>query len=405
MRKAKSAAKKSIAKSFNRIKDAFTRINEASRIPRSPSLMDRLQTEASQVAAAQSPELDNLVVLPIPGWGEPLYMADKVRAQIAEKFPKKWPDDPDPLEALTRQATSERAERARISGTTSASSAKLAGIPIKLVALASSDHFQLKYNDNYTEEMQALAAMDRSLGRVIATSRAKNSSAISAHELEKVEVFAEAFAALRHIQIFGKNTGYLDYRREATAAEIVLNGNPGRYTTDALKEAYLEADKTGDAFFKLSPRGVAVLAAKIADEFPFEQIAVQEKVARAYAPVAAYYQGYLAGKAPDDEREEGDTTEPTETIATGKHVTIDLESDRATKAYKTVCLKTFNVMTANRNDADIFKAGQRFLSHPDTQTFLAELARDSVFWKTALEFINTHDPARKPRGAPRGIKV
>jgi len=80
---------KSFTDSFNNLnenKDGFTRADELSRIPVQPAVMDTLAKTAQEAAAAfpEDDTLGNLIVLPVPGWGAPLFATNTVIQQLAQ---------------------------------------------------------------------------------------------------------------------------------------------------------------------------------------------------------------------------------------------------------------------------------------------------------------------------------
>ena len=337
----------SIAQNFN------NRIKEATRIPRKISLMQILHDDAEK-ACEVFPQLDKLLVLHIPTWGEPLYASPQMAAQLP----------PDTV--LNREMVAKIG--AQTSGTAAFISQAQGGTSATLIALVGSrQQFRDIFPDGYTEEMAGTSIQDLALGKLIFKNSPRGAT-ISSHEAESA---AEAFAMLRHIQRFGKDTAYLTLRREVTAAAAVLRSDTDHYTTDSLEQAVKVADKLGDRFPRLLLRDTASLAAKIAAENHLDA-ATLEKIRNAYHPVAEYLRGRDPGELP-------------------------MHWD-ATETHTTTCRKIIKVMSKHRADADIFKAGQRFLSHPETQQFLSELARDNIFWKTAAEFVNktAHE---KPRNA------
>ena len=338
---------KSIAENFN------NRIKEAAKIPRKISLMQTLHDDAEK-ACEVFPQLDKLLVLHIPTWGEPLYASPQIAAQLP----------PDTVQH--RNMVAQIASHA--SSTAGFISQGQTGTPATLIALvASNKQFRGIFPEGYTEEMAGTAVQDYVLGQLII----KNGPQGAKISPQEAESFAEAFAMLRHIQRFGKDTAYAMLRREVTSAAIVLRSDTAHYTTDAFERAIEVADGLGDNFSRLLLRDVASLAGRITAETRLDSATLQ-KIQQAYHEVAEYLRGRDPGELP---------------------MHFDVAG-----THTTVLRKIVKVMAAYRTDADIFKAGQRFLSYPETQQFLAELAKDNVFWKSALDFIN--EPAReKPHNA------
>ena len=332
----------SIAENFN------NRLKEATRIPRKISLMQTLHDDAEK-ACEVFPQLDKLLVLHIPTWGEPLYASPQMAAQLP------------PDQALHRDMVAKIG--AQTSGTAAFISQAQGGTPATLIALvASNASFDGIFPDGYTKEMAGTSVQDLAIGKLIFKNSPRGAT-ISSHEAESA---AEAFAMLRHIQRFGKDTAYLTLRREVTAAAAVLRSDTDHYTTDSLERAAQVADELGDRFPRLLLRDTASLAAKIAAQNSLNT-ATLEKIRNAYHPVAEYLRGRDPGELPMH----FDTTE----------------------THTTVLRKIVKVMAAHRADADILKTGQGVLSHPETQQFLADLAKDNVFWRVARDFVN--EPVRQ----------
>jgi hypothetical protein len=77
----------SFTENFNHLNEnisGFTRPDALSRIPAQPALMDELEKTAREAAAAfpGNNELGRLMVLPIPGWGAPLFATDSVMQEL-----------------------------------------------------------------------------------------------------------------------------------------------------------------------------------------------------------------------------------------------------------------------------------------------------------------------------------
>lgn len=359
----------SFIQDFNRFSEEH-RFSDAARIARNPALMDMVQAVAQEAAEAFPDKLNNLIVLPVPGWGAPLFATNKVMEELAEKVLKdknlaqdlRYNPTAAPqlinsaIEELIRKATRALDEKTRISGTVAIPEAELDGIPVKIIALASSDHFRVRFPERYTDEMAAAATIDRAIGQIVLQD----------------EDAAAAYEALRQRQRFpGKDSSdYALYRREAAAASIILNGDISRYTADSLDDALKAADKLGDKFYKLTPPELMARADKISDD-SFMSAETLFRIQKAYKPVTDYYQKNLAG---DD-----------------------------TDVLKEVYTRVIDIMRENQADPEVFRAGQRFLSAPQTQAFLLENAREFM-QRSVLDFVNNHDPKLKmyqPRHAAK----
>jgi hypothetical protein len=349
----------------------FKRTSAATKAPTGPALMEKLYERAKTTSAA-FPELSPLVIMPVHTWGAPLFATDEIAAKIAAQTE----NDPYTMWEETDKFASHVTDR----GTAVQPNYDLGGTPVNLMALVTSRDGNDIFTDKgpYTKEMAATAVLDYAFGMLIAMNRNPGASR------HYVQSFAEAYAAMRHIQTFDKDTGYIDIRREATTDAAVLKADTDHYTPEALKQAYMAASEIGNNFFDLPPHDTAEIAGEIARKTCLEEPKIK-KIRYAYAPVAEYYEdACLHGKSPKDPA---------------------AKADKDAKTFETLCQKVFDVMAKRRDDADIFKAGQRFLTQPETQQFLAGLAKENTSWRKALIFINTHKPGPyKPHHAARSQK-
>jgi hypothetical protein len=294
-------------------------------------------------------KLANLVVLLVPASNKPVYVSPQIADQLTNST------------AAIRKAVKEIANdmRARNHVGKAYSKYKLNETPVRLIAL-NSDSITGAFADPYTpytKEMDAIFTLDHELGHLILWN---GSRSIFGTSPQLAESAADAFAMLRHIQRFGKNTDQAGRLCERLANLVVMRCDTEHYTSNAVQRAIEIADEMGDDLFKLSLRETARLAAEIADDNHLDQRTL-DKIGMAYVPIAmdpAYINDW----------------------------------DK-------LCRKTIEIMREHRHDAEIFKAGKRCLNSPMLKRFMAREAmpKRDVYWKKALAFVNTHDPHARPK--------
>jgi hypothetical protein len=233
----------------------------------------------------------------------------------------------------------------------------LAGVFVNLITL--NETVRGIFSDGYTQEMQSSFYLDHELGHLVV----KNGMLAGGH---LGECAADAYAALRHVQRFGKETDlFQNYNRAYT---IVLGFSRIHYTdhvTQKVKQLAQETDITG-----LSLTETAALAGDIALAHQLD-LAVLDKITAAYRPVAAACERQIGSR---------------------KDIVAALyQQDNA--AWEMMCRETLAVMKAHQNDADIFASGKHFLSYQPRLDFIAGLAKTDPEWQAALEFISP--PAQK----------
>lgn len=317
------------------------------------SLIQKLSEAAKDIHDAFPEKLARLVVLIIPE-AEIVYAAPAVADHLAVNTP-----------AVRQTAETFAQQIQEISPEAVGSAVKnyeLAGIKMNVVSL-----LDLTKDDMYdarTQEMEALFFLDHELGHHIL---ANGSSTITAVSQNKAESACDTFAALRHIQRFGKNTEFTENHCAAAAANIVLFSDISHYTSESVGRALKVADDMGDAFFRLSLRETAALAAKVADETCLAE-ATLEEVNLAYMDVAN------AAAAEED---------------APFHPGI------------------FAVMEQHRDNAAIFNAGKWLLREPsikDTIKYAATLKPKDIAWKKVIAFVEAQEQkakAARPKATPR----
>jgi hypothetical protein len=339
------------------------------------SLAQEFNETAAAAYAAFPAQLARLAILLASDTEAPVY----VSPQVAQELTKST--------SAIRQAVATYAGilKAKNAAGLSERNALLAGTPVNLIAL-DSENIPGLFNGRFTKEMRAIFNLDHEIGHHIV--RNGLPSPEKGVTLHKAEAAADAFAALRHIQRFGKNTGQAGNRAENIAYCIILFSDMVHYTSGAIQRAFGIADEMGDDFFNLPLQETAELAAKIADETALDGLTLK-KIAEAYLPIAGYCRASMGSP---------------------QEIVRKLYDPEATEALAVFCQGTVTVMAnpVHRSDADIFNAGKRFLSAPQLQEFMTKAAAADTggYWKSALDFINTHNPhtPQPQRGANPDVK-
>lgn len=333
-------------------------------------------------------QLARLVVLVVPDAEMPVYISPQVAEELTRSISplgralkKLTGKTPSPLQALELLAGAdpqtalkrsirkiERRMRADHASGYAQRNYKVAGLPVNLIGLHSENILGI-FSGRYTKEMQAVFTLDHEIGHLVL----RNGFASDAH---KAESAAEAFAMLRHIQRYGKDTDQLGDMAGRVAASIVLFSDTEHYTTEAVQRAIKKADELGESFFRLSLFDTARLAEDIGDACASDISLI--KIRDAYLPVAQVCETRL-GPLMD----------------VGRKI---CNEDPA--AYALFCRETVAVMRRYQHDPDIFRAGQQFLSWPPVQKFMTQAAQTSDDWKQALVFINTHHNTQPPKTQP-----
>jgi len=349
-------------------------------------LEQTLNETAAEACKFFPQQLARLVVVAVPNAEMPVYVSPQVAEELTngvsligralKKLPgNKSPRLRDTLEYLTgtdRPSTMRKALRklaremhdAHATGI-SYRRYKLAGTSVSLIGMLN-DNIMGLFSERYTKEMQAVFVLDHEIGHLIL--RNGNSP-----DAQKSENAANAYAMLRHIQRYGKNTDRAGYCAEKGALSIPLLSDTEHYTTDAVERAIAVANEKGDDFFQLSLFETAKLAEEIADACTLND-QVLKKLREAYLPVAQ---------------------------ACAKHIgdpwqIIESMSGKDKVAHALVCREAIAVMRQHPHDPDIIKLGKQFFGFPPLKEFMTAAADKNNFWKDALDFITTHQPPENP---------
>ncbi|MFH1159000.1 MAG: hypothetical protein V1721_09030 [Pseudomonadota bacterium] len=307
------------------------------------SLTQIFHDEAEAAHAAFPEELKNLVVI-ITSSETPVYVAP----EIADHLSKNVAAVKKSLKQVTNYLLDHN------STAISDYDFSLAEVSVKLIAL--NENFRGTFSPRYTNEMRLTATFDHEIGHLIV----KNGIPSSTIPLHLSECAAAAYATLRHIQRFGRETDFFEYKNFSHA--MVLGTDPTQYTDDAIQRVRQIAAETDIS--RLSLRETAELAGKIALEYSLDEKTL-EKISTAFLPVAEAYKK-AGGKWND--------------------------------AYPQKCIE---VMWKHKDDPDIYKAGERYLKRPEIKEYLEDKAKTDTYWRNALDFIKNHQTKSvKKRSTP-----
>jgi hypothetical protein len=284
-----------------------------------------LAQEFNKTAAAAyeafSDELARLVVLTVPDSGTPVFISPQIANQLTKSTLAIRSAGERILYAMEDLAAMGYAER----------DFNLAGTPVNLIALLDGDSSDDIPADRRKQEMELIYTLDHEIGHHIVT----NGFSL---DINLAESAADAFAVLRHVQRFGKESGYTKDLCERMATRLILTGDSEHYTGAAIQRAMAVADERGDDFFNLPLRETAKLAAEIAADTQLDH-ARQKKISDAFQPVKALYERYA------------------------KRI-IKFSSKK--QRYKNIIQEVLSVMEKYRGDADVCGAAKQFL---DTAEF------------------------------------
>ncbi|MFH1159001.1 MAG: hypothetical protein V1721_09035 [Pseudomonadota bacterium] len=284
-------------------------------------------------------ELENLVVFLLSSSDPVIYAAPEIAKHLA--------NNPAAVKKAVEQATNYMSSR-HIDGIAERDY-PLAGDFVSRIALYENPD-GICFS-RYTEEMRAISRINHEIGHLVV----ENGYAYVPASKHLADCAADAYAALRHIQQFGKETDYFEYYSFAHAA--VFGNSTSHYTDDVIQRVKQLSEETDIS--RLSLRETAELAGKIALEYSLNEKTLK-KISTAFSPVADAYK--KAGGLDD-----------------------------------TVLRKCIEVMREHKDDPDIFKAGARFLNYPSYKEGLENKAKTDPYWRNALDFIKNHQtkPVKK----------
>jgi hypothetical protein len=208
------------------------------------------------------------------------------------------------------------------------------------------------YYPRFTSEMRAVYVLDHEIGHHVV----KNGLGLG----HLGESAADAFASLRHIQRFGKETDYFKFASKASS--VVLGLSPIHYTSNVFDRVRaLSAERDIES---LSLQETAELAAQVAQESHYDSKTLN-KLTRAFLGAASVY---------------------LKTYGT-RHKITDMLYAKDKDAYGLFVRETLKVLRNNAEDDDVLLAGQRFFSYPAMKRFIRKGAKNAPELQEALDFL------------------
>jgi len=285
-------------------------------------------------------ELERLTVLLVPSSDAPVYVSPTVARALTQSTAAVN----DSVRELAKTMHDLNAVGVASNGYT------LGGTPVNLIALQDSSEIKGLFSDRFTREMDIIFTLDHEIGHHIVKNGHPTSRFFGASP-HLTESAADAFAMLRHIQRFGKNTDQAGNLAQKVAGYAVLFADTEHYTTNALQRAIKVADEMGDYIFSLPLHQTAELAAKIAAESELDRKALK-RIRDAYKSCARNCEARIGNR---------------------RDVLTKLY-DGDKDACALYCRETLAVMRRHQNDPAVFKAGKEFLNYPPVKKFMMEAA-------------------------------
>lgn len=217
-----------------------------------------------------------------------------------------------------------------------------------------------------TPEMRALYVLDHEIGHHVVT----NGRGQGYHLGENA---ADAFATLRHIQRFGKETDFFKFSAKASA--IVLGTSPIHYTSNVFERVKQMSEEMD--IESLSLKETAELAAKVAQENHNDPKTLN-RLTQAFQGAAKVY---------------------FKTYGTKQKIT-DALYDKDKDAYALFVRETVKVLRDNANDDDVLLAGQRFLKIPAVRRFIKKGAKYDPVLQEAWDFLKLDMKLEPTKPAP-----
>ena len=196
----------------------------------------------------------------VAGEEKPVYLAPAIAEKLSSQPSEKLREG---VRRFTRQLNPDATGYARKGRT-------LAGARVDVIVL--------EKDLSPSKEMNLTWTLDHEIGHHILR------NGTDGLHLQVAESAADAYATLRHMQRFGKDTQYIRDYISDSAAYFILHGDKDHYTADAVERALAVAEDMGDKFFRLSERETAKMAADIADENTLDAKTLQ-RVRAAWKPM------------------------------------------------------------------------------------------------------------------------
>lgn len=217
-----------------------------------------------------------------------------------------------------------------------------------------------------TPEMRALYVLDHEIGHHVV----KNGLGSGFHLGESA---ADAFATLRHIQRFGRETDFFKFSAKATS--IVLGTSPIHYTSNVFERVRQMSEEMDIASLSLAE--TAELAAQVAQENHYDY-KTMDRLKRAFQGASTVY---------------------FKTYGTKQKIT-DMLYAKDKDAYALFVRETVKVLRDNANDDDVLLAGQRFLKIPAIRRFIKKGAKYDPVLQEAWDFLKLDMKFEPTKPAP-----
>jgi len=265
-------------------------------------------------------ELERFVVFLTSTTRKPVY----VSPEIAEKLGKGMAGIKNALKSCKKYIRKNR----NVLGF--AQEGELSGKTVRIITL--NGEINAIFSRGHKKKMAAIFVMDHEIGHHIIRNGFSSTPGGTPNLAESA---ADAYAMLRHIQRFGKNTHYARNHGADGILNLHLKSDTAHYTADAVQRAIEVADEMGDNFFKLSLQQTAKLAADIADDYHLDDETLK-KICTVFLPVQQRHYKILCG----------------------------LNIYNALRYEKIMCGEILSIMAKHPNEPDILKAGRRLLDSP-----------------------------------------
>lgn len=290
------------------------------------SLPQTFNESAAAAHEAFPEKLDNLLVL-VTSSDTPVYVSPEI-AEHVSKNPR-----------AVKEAVKEATEYLRANGYAALAEdgLPLAGHLVKNISFDDKNSLSMP-SPLFTEEMQRILYFNHEIGHLVV----ENGLSSFRHQ---AECAADAYAVLRHVQRFGKETDIFKYYTHAGG--IILDVDRIHYTDDVIQRISGLVEKKDIS--GLSLRQTADLAGKIASECELEYKTLL-KISDAFQLVTKAYEELGGWNS-------------------------------------TILLKCIEVMQDHQHDPDIYKAGKRFLNDPRIKEYLEEKAKTIPACKDILDFM------------------
>ena len=248
------------------------------------------------------------------------------------------------------------------------SSYSIAGTPVNMILL-NDENTTGVFKGRCTKDMRTIFLLNHEIGHHILEKGLAVSGVATRQYAESV---ADAYAMLRHVQLFGKDTDHAGGYGDSRALPIVLLADTDHYTADVIQSAIQISDEMDISALTL--RQTKALAEKIAEGCIFDDETLI-RIRDAFLPVQ----------------------KACEMLVGGAWDIIHKLYEEDKEAYAIFCYGTLAVMRQHSEDPAILKAGKQFLSYPAIRSFMTESAKSDPFWQEAIDFVDKAAIKQQPR--------